>query len=149
MRRSGPYDVPQVDFTAGRKPVPPQPQPVSVGPASFIGSWLGYLKSQTLTGDQVDTLRECIPSDESIAPLTMWTLVGGPDRPVPTPKPQRPNVAASDSGSSRPQPDRANSVSEMANSASRGVSDLYSRLNNALAERGYVCDSTWQSQLYR
>lgn len=118
VRRSGPYDVPQVDFTAGRKPVPPQPQPVSVGPASFIGSWLGYLKSQTLTGDQVDT------------------LLGGPDRPVPTPKPQRPNVAASDSGSSRPQPDRANSVSEMANSASRGVSDLYSRLNNALAERG-------------
>ena len=67
-------------------------------------------------------------------------LVGGPDRPMPAPKPQRPNASAAGASGAggRPQPNRANSVSDMANSASRGVSDLYSRLNNALAERGYV-----------
>ncbi|EKM61629.1 uncharacterized protein PHACADRAFT_169080 [Phanerochaete carnosa HHB-10118-sp] len=123
VRRSGPYEAPQVDFAARRKTVPPQPQPVSVGPTSFIGSWIGYITSATLTGDQIDT------------------LLGGPDRPIPQPKPQRPKPSATGSGrssgsGSRPDPQRANSVSEMANSASRGVNDLYSRLNNALAERG-------------
>lgn len=67
-------------------------------------------------------------------------IVGGPDRPIPQPKPQRPKPSVTGNGSgasgSRQDPQRANSVSEMANSASRGVNDLYSRLNNALAERG-------------
>lgn len=73
--------------------------------------------------------------------MLIGCAVGGLDRPIPQPKPQRPRPAASGSGSSsasgsRPDPQRVNSVSDMANSASRGVGDLYSRLNNALAERG-------------
>ena len=58
LRRSAPYAAPLVDFTVGRKAIPPQPQPVSVGPPSLLTSWLGYIKSQSLTGDQVDVLRE-------------------------------------------------------------------------------------------
>lgn len=58
VRRSGPYEAPQVDLATGRKAVPSQPQPVSVGPASIIGSWLGYIVSQSLSGDQIDTLCE-------------------------------------------------------------------------------------------
>ena len=140
VRRSAPYEPPQVDFTYGRNAVPPQPQPVSTGPTSLIGSWIGYLTSQSLTGDQIDTLREPSPPTSKSCIILTIDIVGGPDRPLPTLKSQRP--AASSTGDStsggRPQPNRSNSVADMANSASRGVSDLYSRLNNALAERGCV-----------
>ncbi|GJE89618.1 hypothetical protein PsYK624_057220 [Phanerochaete sordida] len=118
VRRAGPYAPPAVDLAAGRRAVPPQPQPCAVGPPSLIGSWLGYITSTALSGDQIDV------------------LLGGPDRPIPQPKPQRPKPGVLASGSDGLTPQRANSVSEMANSASRGVSDLYSRLGNALAERG-------------
>lgn len=134
VRRSAPYEVPQVDFTYGRRPVPPQPQPVSVGPASLIGSWLGYLASQSLTGDQIDALRKWFLEPQHAA--LIGRLVGGPDRPIPTPKPQRPQVSDTTSGNSGTS--QPGSVADVANSASRGVSDLYSRLNNALQERGYA-----------
>ena len=58
VRRSGPYEAPQVDFTYGRGVVPPQPQPVSIGPPSLLNSVWGYIATQGMTGDQVDILRE-------------------------------------------------------------------------------------------
>lgn len=59
-RRSGPYQAPTIDFVPESDPrvIPPQPQPVSVGPASLLGSWLGYFNNQSMTGDQIDELRE-------------------------------------------------------------------------------------------
>ena len=60
VRRSDPYAPPSVDFMYGRGAVPPQPQPVSVGPTSLVGSWLGYLTSKTMTGEQIDALREWV-----------------------------------------------------------------------------------------
>ncbi|PPQ66367.1 hypothetical protein CVT26_011086 [Gymnopilus dilepis] len=57
------YTLPDIDFASSRGPVPPQPQPVSLGPPSVLGSWFSF--NQTKTGEQIDT------------------LLGGPDRPIP------------------------------------------------------------------
>jgi len=48
------YLPPDIDFASTRGAVPAQPQPVSLGPASILGSWFTY--NQTLTGAQVDEL---------------------------------------------------------------------------------------------
>ncbi|KAI0334428.1 hypothetical protein GY45DRAFT_1334312 [Cubamyces sp. BRFM 1775] len=58
-RRAGPYALPLVDLTHGRGSVPSQPQPISLGPPSMIGSMLGYIGSLSgaSAGDQIDTLR--------------------------------------------------------------------------------------------
>lgn len=48
------YDPPDIEFT--KPATPAQPQPVSIGPASLLGSWFTF--NQTLSGDQVDTLRK-------------------------------------------------------------------------------------------
>ena len=58
VRRSGPYAPPQVDLAFGRGTVPPQPQPVAIGPPTILGSVWGYIASQSKTGDQMDALRE-------------------------------------------------------------------------------------------
>lgn len=56
------YDPPDIEFT---KPVTPaQPQPVSIGPASLLGSWFTF--NQTLSGDQVDTLRKLCLKDHMV-----------------------------------------------------------------------------------
>lgn len=64
--------------------------------------------------------------------------MAGPDRPLPKQKqPQRPSMperAEGEAGSAA----SGLSAQNIANSASSGVSNLYSRLNNALAERGCV-----------
>ncbi|KAJ8494736.1 hypothetical protein ONZ45_g13123 [Pleurotus djamor] len=61
--------LPLLDFVATKKDIPPPPQPVSMGPASILGSWFSF--GQSVTGDQIDT------------------LLGGPDRPLPSPKPRQ------------------------------------------------------------
>jgi hypothetical protein len=45
---------PDIDFASTQATVPPQPQPVSLGPASLLGSWFSY--KQTLSGNQIDEL---------------------------------------------------------------------------------------------
>ncbi len=59
-RRAGLYAPPLVNLAHGRGSVPAQPQPVSLGPVSVMGSVLGYLGSLSITsaGDQIDALRE-------------------------------------------------------------------------------------------
>lgn len=52
MRRVLP--IPDIDLTAGKSSVPAQPQPVSMGPASFLGSW--FTISKSLSGSQIDEL---------------------------------------------------------------------------------------------
>ncbi len=73
-RRKGPYTLPLVDFAHGRGSVPSQPQPVSLGPPSMMGSVMGYIGAFTgaSAGDQIDALREhfCFdvsPSEEQFA----------------------------------------------------------------------------------
>lgn len=54
------YTLPDIDFTSTRGTIPPQPQPVSLGPASYLGSWFSF--NQTKSGAQIDELRECLCS---------------------------------------------------------------------------------------
>ncbi|KAI0361067.1 hypothetical protein OH77DRAFT_1417267 [Trametes cingulata] len=128
-RRTGPYALPLVDLTYGRRIVPPQPQPVSLGPPSVMGSVLGYLGSLTTAsaGEQIDT------------------LLAGPDRPVPPPsKVARPAVIhpapEGEAGGSSQAP-----VSAAAAGMSSGVADLYNRLGTALTERGEMLGDLQQS----
>jgi syntaxin-binding protein 5 len=46
--------LPDVDFSTSRGIIPSQPQPVSLGPTSFLGSWFSF--NQTKTGEQIDEL---------------------------------------------------------------------------------------------
>ncbi|KAJ3541127.1 hypothetical protein NM688_g6131 [Phlebia brevispora] len=128
VRRSSPYEAPQVDFTYARGSVPAQPQPVSLGPPSLLSSVWGYISSQSMTGDQADI------------------LLGGPDRPVPQPKPQPQRRGSTPASRSSMSPGRSGSPTSLtaqsvANNAASGVSNLYSRLGNALAERGEMLGS--------
>ena len=135
-RRASPYALPLVDLAHGRGTVPPQPQPVSLGPPSMMSSVLGYIGSLSVTsaGDQIDALRK---SSLHRCPLESFMIVGsvvaGPDRPIPTPA-TRPPPAKSAEPSSSAQ----TSVNAKAAGMSSGVGDLYNRLGTALAERGYV-----------
>ena len=52
FRRSN--TLPDVDFSTSRRTIPSQPQPVSLGPTSFLGSWFSF--NQTKTGEQIDEL---------------------------------------------------------------------------------------------
>ncbi|KAI0363639.1 hypothetical protein BV20DRAFT_1057891 [Pilatotrama ljubarskyi] len=128
-RRTGPYTLPLVDLAYGRGAVPPQPQPVSLGPPSVMGSVLGYIGSLTAAsaGEQIDTLP-------------------GPDRPVPPPnRVARPAVAhpAPDGGAAAASSEA--SVSAAAAGMSSGVADLYNRLGTALTERGEMLGDLQQS----
>ncbi|KAJ6483896.1 WD40 containing snare-dependent exocytosis protein [Mycena vulgaris] len=62
------YTPPDIDLLITRPSVPPQPQPVSLGPTSLLSSWFRF--GQSMTGEQLDV------------------LFGGPDRPIPEMKPQ-------------------------------------------------------------
>lgn len=58
-QRRGFYGPPRIDLGAKRGPIPPQPQPVSMGPTSMLGSLMGYIgPRQTMSGEQADALRE-------------------------------------------------------------------------------------------
>jgi hypothetical protein len=50
-RAYDPHDIELIKPT-----IPSQPQPVSIGPASLLGTWFAF--NQSLTGDQVDALRK-------------------------------------------------------------------------------------------
>lgn len=60
-RRKTLYKPPIIDWTAGRKQVPLQPQPVSMAPPSMLslgGSWFGF--GRGVNGDKIDALRELL-----------------------------------------------------------------------------------------
>ncbi|KAI8981153.1 lethal giant larvae like, C-terminal-domain-containing protein [Trametes punicea] len=131
QRRTEPYALPLVDLAYGRRTVPPQPQPVSLGPPSMMSSVLGYIGSLSVAsaGEQIDT------------------LLAGPDRPVPPP-----SKSAARPSTERPNPgdSSANSASQTALAAaaagmSSGVADLYNRLGTALTERGEMLGDLQQS----
>ncbi|KAJ3988441.1 WD40 containing snare-dependent exocytosis protein [Lentinula detonsa] len=61
---------PEIDFLSTKPVIPAQPQPVSMGPTSILGSWFNF--GQSVTGAQIDA------------------LLGGVDRPVPKQQPRPP-----------------------------------------------------------
>ncbi|KAL0951628.1 hypothetical protein HGRIS_008309 [Hohenbuehelia grisea] len=110
------YSQPDLDFVSTYPDIPPQPQPVSLGPASLLGSWFSF--GQQMSGDQLDS------------------LLGGPDRPMPKPKPE----IAADTGN------RAGaSAGGIAASAAATQNALYSRLQSAIGERGQMLGDLEQS----
>ncbi|KAF5388500.1 hypothetical protein D9757_004730 [Collybiopsis confluens] len=105
--------LPAIDLMSSKPVVSAQPQPVSVGPASILGSWFKFGQS-TMSGPQIDVL---------------LYLVGGPDRPVPIQQPQPKPVDASGS---------ARNPSTIADRAATAQNSLYDRLTAALEERGQM-----------
>ncbi|KAJ7459170.1 WD40 containing snare-dependent exocytosis protein [Mycena galericulata] len=71
------YAPPDIEFT--KSDVPPQPQPVSLGPTSLLSSWFRF--GQSMTGEQLDV------------------LLGGPDRPIPEPV-ERPSTSPANASAS-------------------------------------------------
>ncbi|KAI0718934.1 lethal giant larvae like, C-terminal-domain-containing protein [Cerioporus squamosus] len=130
-RRAGLYAPPLVNLAHGRGAVPAQPQPVSLGPASVMGSVLGYLGSLSITsaGDQIDA------------------LLAGPDRPIPKPPsmPVRPMVQSAETGAGASSDPSQSSVSATAAGMSAGVGDLYNRLGTAITERGEMLGDLQES----
>ncbi|KAF9486583.1 hypothetical protein BDN70DRAFT_846519 [Pholiota conissans] len=105
---------PDIDFASTQGTVPPQPQPVSPGPASLLGSWFSY--RQTLSGDQIDE------------------LLGGPDRPI-IPK----NSSTLERETSAGQESAAGSTAaSIAAGAAAVQSSIYNRLTSAMSERGQI-----------
>lgn len=51
--------TPAIDLLSTKPVVPAQPQPVSLGPTSILGSWFNF--GQSMTGAQIDALRR-LPS---------------------------------------------------------------------------------------
>ncbi|KAM5536030.1 hypothetical protein V8D89_010288 [Ganoderma adspersum] len=123
-RRLGPYEAPLVDLAHGRGTVPAQPQPISLGPLSVMGSVLGYIGSFTAAsaGDQIDA------------------LLAGPDRPISQAAP-KPSVGSDTASVGSGQTSTSTKASQM----SSGVGDLYSRLGAALQERGEMLGDLQQS----
>ncbi|KAG1765082.1 lethal giant larvae like, C-terminal-domain-containing protein [Suillus occidentalis] len=100
------YDNPIVDLVRFHREIPPYPQPVSVGPPSLLGSWFRY-GNPIMTGEQLDA------------------LLAGPDRPIPPPDP----VQTSEDTTTDDEPGVMKTIEDARNG-------VYSRLNDALAERG-------------
>ncbi|KAJ6621080.1 lethal giant larvae like, C-terminal-domain-containing protein [Mycena sp. CBHHK59/15] len=100
------YTPPDIGFF--KPTVPPQPQPVSLGPASLLSSWFRF--GQSMTGEQLDT------------------LLGGPDRPIPE---KSQSQQDSSSGSQT-------NASSLAQTAVGVQSSLYARLQSAVGERGQM-----------
>ncbi|CAL1694488.1 unnamed protein product [Somion occarium] len=131
IRRSEPYATPDVLFADETRVVPPQPQPVSVGPTSLLSSWIGSITSQAMTGEQIDT------------------LLAGPDRPMPQhferSKPHAQEFPLSAGTSVGASSIGTINAREIANSASTAANDLYNRLGSALSERGEMLGQLQES----
>jgi hypothetical protein len=53
------YKLPLVDLGAKRKPVPPAPVPVSMGPANLMSTLVGLVSGpRVLTGEDIDVICE-------------------------------------------------------------------------------------------
>lgn len=115
LRRKTLYHDKVLDILQGKKKLPAQPQPVSMGPATLIGQMYAYVGVQGTAGAQIDT------------------LLGGPDRPIPQPKASSPAPPGSDQSYA----DRANAAKD---SLTSGTNELYNRLGSAVSERGQMLD---------
>ncbi|KAJ3721812.1 lethal giant larvae like, C-terminal-domain-containing protein [Lentinula raphanica] len=105
---------PAIDLLSSKPVIPAQPQPVSVGPTSLLGSWFNF--QQSMTGVQVDV------------------LLGGPDRPVPMQQPRNPSLGNDHSQIANQAAETQNSLYDRLTSAlnERGqmLGDLEDRFNS-------------------
>ncbi|THV07456.1 WD40 containing snare-dependent exocytosis protein [Dendrothele bispora CBS 962.96] len=102
--------LPAVDLMSIKPVIPAQPQLVSIGPASLLGSWFKF--GASTTGEQIDA------------------LLGGPDRP---------KISSPKTPASVPQTNEERAkASQMNAEAAAAQSSLYSRLTSALEERGQM-----------
>ncbi|EPQ60284.1 hypothetical protein GLOTRDRAFT_134996 [Gloeophyllum trabeum ATCC 11539] len=141
IRRAYYHIKPEVDVltrsdTGKRGVIPPQPQPVSMGPPSIkdvVGGWLGAIGAglggkPVMTGEQIDA------------------LLAGPNRPLPKPAPapapksppstDRASVRTSNTMSSRRSRGTSRSPSPDASQEGSSTTGLYDRLTSAISERG-------------
>ncbi|KDQ63133.1 hypothetical protein JAAARDRAFT_119208 [Jaapia argillacea MUCL 33604] len=115
------HTQPEIDFlirqdTGEKGVIPPQPQPVSIGPVSTLGSWVGsFVGPRSITGEQIDS------------------LLAGPDRPIPKQTVTKPSGSGKASSSSSRSPERSAKPS-LGGQDQRG--SLQERLTSALSERG-------------
>lgn len=128
------YSYADVDLTTSINALPPQPQPVSVGPTSVLSSWLPFQRS--MTGEDLDVLCKLLLIHHTSS-LTSDTqnIVAGPERPIPSPNP-----SSKDANAISPADNRAAAALRAAQSTG---SDLYSRLAAAVSERGCVAVFTF------
>lgn len=142
QRRS--YVVPpRLELGFGRGEVPPQPQPVPIGPVSLFGSLMGYVGAAgSVSKEQADVL-----------------LFGRPRPILQTPSIENPRQSRqSDAGSATAassgynMPDVGSVGAQIGQSAStwgtnigQGATAVFGKLNDALAERGEMLDSLQQS----
>ncbi|KAF9225537.1 hypothetical protein BS17DRAFT_778739 [Gyrodon lividus] len=103
------YDDLLINLMRSAAAIPPQPQPVPVGPASLLGSWFNLPTS--LTGKQLDT------------------LLAGPNRP----DPQQQAFSHSRDVEATNTPNHGTASS---GNIEKTRSELYSKLTAAVAERG-------------
>ncbi|KAK2461424.1 hypothetical protein APHAL10511_005887 [Amanita phalloides] len=73
------YSWPDVELIPSPLTIPPQPQPVPIGPSSRLSAWFRF--GLSMSGDQLDT------------------LLGGPERPLPEPEPTKAGVGESPAAS--------------------------------------------------
>ncbi|KAF9567769.1 WD40 containing snare-dependent exocytosis protein [Agrocybe pediades] len=107
------YTLPDIDFTAGKGAIPPQPQPVSLGPPSVLSAWFSF--NQTKTGDQIDE------------------LLGGPDRPI-----AMAEKATAGAGGPGVADGIASTAAGFAASAAAVQASIYNKLSSAMNERGQL-----------
>ncbi|KAG2022890.1 hypothetical protein CC2G_000608 [Coprinopsis cinerea AmutBmut pab1-1] len=102
---------PEINFAMKSSSVS-QPQPVSIGPASLLGTWLHF--NQTYSGRQIDD------------------LLGGPNRPV--------IVKQAVTGASGPSvaETASSAATSIAASAAAAQATIYSKLTAAMNERGQL-----------
>ncbi|KAF8640450.1 hypothetical protein AX17_000114 [Amanita inopinata Kibby_2008] len=104
------YSPPDVELIPVPPNVPSSPQPVPVGSSSLLNTWFGF--GSSMSGDQLDV------------------LLGGPQRPIPEPRPQ----TLEDLG------ETSSDGSGMAARAAAMHNDLYNRLTQAMGERGQLLE---------
>ncbi|KDR85736.1 hypothetical protein GALMADRAFT_218826 [Galerina marginata CBS 339.88] len=106
------YTLPDIDFAISRGPIPPQPQPVSLGPASVLGSWFSF--NQTKSGAQIDD------------------LLGGPNRPIPE------KVDLGEASGEGVTASASGAAAGLVAGAAAVQANLYNRLTSAMNERGQL-----------
>ncbi|KAF9502306.1 hypothetical protein BDN71DRAFT_1437870 [Pleurotus eryngii] len=109
FRRTPGY--PLIELASTKGVIPPTPQPVSMGPPSLLSGWFSF--GGGTSGDQIDL------------------LLGGPDRPIPQPKPRDVAQEGTSSGFN---------ASAITASVAGTQAGIYTRLQSALNERGQMLD---------
>lgn len=50
------HELPDIDLSTSRPSSTAQPPPVSMGPTSYVGSWVNHFTDTSITGAQMDVI---------------------------------------------------------------------------------------------